>query len=323
MVSLARGAAWATGLVLGAVVLAAPASATDPLPPPPETPVGTPPPPGPPADEPTTGSAAGCSLVAGPNYVGASCGKGRDRNGRTVREILGDDPVPDCWQEPLSESELRSVGEANVDGPDGYTWVWERCLAGIDKKTKKLEDGGIKITVELKKWPNGSAMTSLTTNQQQLIDRNDASGMIPTPVAIISPSYRPRVGQPVWFRDGTPADQTDFEVQVGPVTLRPHIVSIDVHPLGYGRGDEFSCDGTGVAAEPGYTPSAHPECSYKYQHSSATQENHTYPVMMVAHWQVDLNVQTGGGTQSSVFATFQKSQITAVPVTEIQTVVVP
>lgn len=297
--------------------------------PPPVTGNGPTPDPGtaPAADAPTHGTAEGCSLVAGPNYVGASCGTASDRGGRTVKEILGEDPVPDCWQEPLTAAELDSIGEENVAGPDGYTWVWQRCLTGIDKETKRLEAGGIKISIEPLKWLNDKPYTTLTDNQQELVDINDNSGMIPTPITIVSPSYRPRVGQWVWFRDGTPPADTDFQVHVGPVTLRPHIVSIEVHPLGYGVGDKVDdCPGTGVTAQPGWTGGAdgnHPACSYQYQHSSASQEHHTYPVTMIAHWQVDLTVQTAAGTQTSVFAQFQKSQITALPVTEIQTVVVP
>jgi hypothetical protein len=305
-------------LAVALSLLAAPAHADGDLgsePPPPTTSDPT----TPPVDPPTTGTAGGCSLVAGPRYVGASCGSASNRDGRTVKEILGDDPVPDCWQEPLTQDELDELGYENVPGPDGYTWVWQRCLTGIDKKTKKVEGGGIQITVELMRWPNSRPTTQLTHNQQLLVDYNNTNRTIPAPIAVISPSYRPRVGQTVWFRDGTPSDENDFTVQVGGVTLHPHIVSIDVHPLGYNLGDTFSCDGTGVESQPGWTADDHPECSYRYEHSSAEQQDRTYPVTMVAHWQVDLTV----GGQTRVFATFTKSQITAVPVTEIQTVVVP
>jgi hypothetical protein len=201
--------------------------------------------------------------------------------------------------------------------------VWERCLTGIDKKTKRLEDGGIQITIEPKKWPNGTPYTTLTAHQQELVDLRGGNQMIPPPVAIVSPAYRPRVGQVVWFRDGTPDQDTDFTVDVGRVQLHAHIVSIDVHPLGYGKGEQFSCAGKGVRAEPGDTVADHPGCHYKYEHSSATQEDRSYPVTIVANWQVDLAVQTAAGPQTSVFATFEKSQVTALPVTEIQTVVVP
>jgi hypothetical protein len=286
--------------------------------PPPVTPPATTA--GPPEQPAKTGSAAGCSLVAGPKYIGASCGSAKNRDGRTVKEILGDDPVPDCWQEPMTQKELDALGYENQAGPDGWTWVWERCLTGIDKKTKRLQDGGIQISIEPKKWPNGTAFTTLTHNQQELVELRGGDQMIPPPVAIVSPAYRPRVGQVVWFRDGTPDSETDFTVDVGRVALHAHIVSIEVHPLGWGKGDEFTCAGKGVRAGAGATVADHPQCHYKYEHSSATQEDRSYPVTVVAIWQVDLTVQGGAST---VFATFEKSQVTALPVTEIQTVVVP
>lgn len=264
-----------------------------------------------------TGEVGGCAVVAVPSYLGVSCAGAADRGGKTVKEILGDDPVPGCWDDAVSDAELASMNLQNQPGEGGYTWYWERCLSGIDKKTKEVEDGGIKIDVTLKQIDNGDPVKTLTTRQASLVKAYENNAGVPAPLAGVTPSSHPHVGQWVSFVDGT-ADE--LSVPAGAVTLRAHITSIDVKPLGADDDETVTCPGTGVRAGAADTPDSRPDgCWYKYLRSSADQPDEAYPVLMTAHWTVDTSVG-GGGWEN--FTSFTKSQVTNIPVTEIQTLVV-
>lgn len=263
------------------------------------------------------GQVGGCSVVAVPTYLGVACSGAKDRDGKTVAEILGKDPVPDCWDDPVSDTELAAMALHNEPGPAGYTYYWERCLSGIDKDTKKVEPGGIKIDITLQKIDNGDEVKHLTDNQAALVQGYEGNKGVPSPLAGVTPSSHPHVGQSISFVDASP---DEVVVPAGAVTLRAHITSIDVKPLGAGEDTTITCPGTGVRAESGDTPDSRPDgCWYKYEHSSADEPDEAYPVLMTANWTVDTSV---GGGAWTYFTSFTKSQVTNVPVTEIQTLVV-
>ncbi len=307
---------------VGVLLVGSPAHADFDPPPPPPGPGPSGPSGPPPADTPGPSSTGGtnydsvgnCAVVSSPSYLGMSCGTGSgDR--RTVKQILGDDPVPGCWNDPLSGAELEAM---MLENRDGNTWYWERCLTGIDPKTKKVEKGGIKITVGLvSKGPDDKVVT-LTHNQNVLVTLYSKDGTIPAPIAGVSPNARPRVGGWVSFFDGTDDAVT---VTAGAVVLRAHITRIDVEPSGAGVSPMKSCAGSGYRAQRGETPADHRGCWYRYPQSSATQHDNAYPVNMTAHWAVD--VSDNGGATFRPFNTFEKSQVTNVEVTEVEAIVVP
>lgn len=291
----------------------APAMAWGPTPPP----GTTTPPTTPDSGAPTYGTVKNCAIVSSSSYLGMSCA-GSDHGGKTVKQILGDSDVPDCWDEPLTDSELAAMNVQNSPGPDGWTYYWEKCLTGIDPKTKKVEPGGISITLGLLPIKNGDPVKTLDANQQELIKGLDQNQNIPVPVAGVSPTDHARVGGDVSFFDGTPGL---VQVAVGSVLLRARIESIDIEPLGAGRTPMISCSGTGVIAHPGDTPQSRPGgCWYRYLHSSAGQPNDQYPVQITAHWTVESSAD--GGATFTLFNRFTKSAITRVSVTEIQALVV-
>ena len=296
-----------TGAVTGA------AAAFDPPKPPP----ATDPTPGTDSGTPTYGTVKNCAIVSSSSYLGMSCA-GSNTGGRTIKQILGDSEVPGCWDEPLTEAELVAMNVENSPGPDGWTYYWEKCLSGIDPKTKTLEPDGIKITVGLVRIDNGDPVKTLDHNQQELIDGYADRGNIPVPVAGVSPADHPRVGGDVSFFDGTPGS---LQVAFGSVVLRARIDSIDIEPLGSGRPPEISCPGTGIVAGPGDTPESEPGgCWYRYLRSSAGQPQDSYPVQITAHWTVESSAD--GGATFTVFNRFTKAAVTRVPVTEIQALVV-
>ena len=126
-----------------------------------------------------TGQVRNCSIVSSPAYLGVSCGSSGGRDRRTVREILGDDPVPECWDDPLTAAELSAMGLQNEPGQEGQTWYWERCLVGIDPETYRIGPDGISFEIGVVSIANGDPVRTLTQNQQQLVEFNGVDQQIP------------------------------------------------------------------------------------------------------------------------------------------------
>lgn len=315
MRSILRAAVLGVLLPLGFVVAAAPSAMADATPPPP--PPDANPSPTPDSGTPTYGTVKNCAIVSSSTYLGMSCA-GSDHGGKTVKQILGSSDVPGCWDEPLTDAELVAMNVHNEPGPDGWTYYWEKCLSGIDPKTKTVEPGGIAISVGLLPIQNGDPVKTLDARQQELVDGLAKNQNIPSPVAGVSPADHARVGGDVSFFDGTPGL---VQVAVGSVLLRARVESIDVEPLGRGRAPMINCAGTGLVAHAGDTRESRPEgCWYRYLHSSAGQPMDEYPVQITAHWVVESSAD--GGATFKPFNQFTKSAITRVRVTEVQALVV-
>jgi hypothetical protein len=264
--------------------------------------------------EPATDQVRNCSIVSSPSYLGVACGSAKGGDGPTIREILDGDPLPECWHEPLTESELAALGHTN---DEDSVWYWERCLEGIDPKTLKVGDEGVSFTVGLVSLDPAETVT-LTPNQQDLVEFQGKDGQIPAPFAAVSPTAHPRVGAWVSFFNGTDREVT---VDAGTVALRATVDRIEVQPLGEGLGDAVSCPGIGHKAVRGDSPDTHPNaCWYKYEQSSAAEPDQKYPAVITAYWSV--NVSEDGGATWRYFNSFSKSQVTTIPVTEIQALVI-
>jgi hypothetical protein len=293
---------------------AAPAHANTPWDPPP-TPTPGPATPDRPAK---TDTFQNCTVVSGPQYLGLACA-GRGNDTRTVRQILGPDPVPDCWDTRVTDTELAAMHLENQPGENGWTYYWRRCLSGVDKETKTLEPGGMQIETELVRLPNGEDPKTLTRRQHNLVDGLGDNGNVPTPFAAISPSDHPRVGANVAFWN-TSAGEVD--VTAGAVTMRARVVRTYVEPLGKDKAPRIDCAGNGTRVVRGQVPTEGDDiCWYKYLRSSAAQVDDVYHVQITSHWVVDISATGLPGTFIR-FDEFDKSAITRVPVTEIQALVV-
>ena len=276
--ALAIALALPVGLVLGTT----PSAVADATPPPP------PPPPGG-NDGATSDSATqdyqwrNCHIVSGPQYIGGVCA-GSSSDGKTPKEILGDEPVPDCWDEAVTDPELAAMGKANVPGPGGITYYWHSCLSGIDKKTKKVEPGGIQIKTWLIHLDNGTPPQTLLPNQQILVNSQKGHGVVPDPVAVSTPADHPRVGLDVAFVNGG-----DGELNVSPfgAVIHAYVDHTWVEPLGAGLAPKIGCPGNGTPAEPGQQRAEGDGlCWYRYLHSSAGQPEGKYQAQITAHWVV-------------------------------------
>lgn len=259
-----------------------------------------------------------CSIVSGPSYVGGVCA-GSTSQGKTVKQILGDDPVPDCWDEPVSEEQLAAMGRDNVPGPDGYAYYWEHCLTGVDKKTKTVEPGGMHISTELHTIDNGKPPRTLTANQQALVDGKSDQGNVPAPIAVVSPPDHPRVGLDVAFSN---ASSGDFYVRPLGAVIHAYVDHTYVEPLGAGVPPKKDCPGNGTVAQPGQRPAdGDGLCWYRYLRSSAGLPHETYDVQITSHWVVEISATGAPGTFERL-DDFMKSATTRIPVTEIQALVV-
>jgi hypothetical protein len=303
-------AAWCASSVF---LVAAPASATLHGPPVPDESTT------PPVERPAVQSTwHNCSIVSGPSYVGGVCG-GAVNQARTPKEILGDEPVPGCWDEKVSDDELAAMGKSNVPGPDGYTYYWEHCLSGVDKKTKELEPGGMQISTELKARPNDKPPRTLLTNQQALVDGKADRGNVPVPIAVVSPSDHPRVGMDVAFSN---ASSGDFFVRPQGAVIHAYVDHTYIEPLGAGVSPKIDCPGNGTVAKPGQQRVAGDGlCWYRYLRSSAGQPHDVYDVQITSHWVVEISPPGAEGNYERL-DDFMKTSTTRIPVTEIQALVV-
>lgn len=259
-----------------------------------------------------------CSIVSGPEYIGGVCA-GSKSEGRSVKEILGKDPVPTCWDDPVSDEDLAAMGKANTAGPEGITYYWHSCLSGIDPKTKTREPGGIQIKTWLIHLTNGTPPQTLTANQQTLVDGVRQQSNVPDPVAVVSPSDHPRVGLNVAFLNGH-----DGELEVRPLgaVIHAYVDHTYVEPLGAGSAPRIDCPGNGTPATPGQTPRPGDGlCWYKYLHSSAGQADEKFQVQITSHWVVEISATGEAGTFEPL-DDFTKSAVTPMSVTEIQALVV-
>jgi hypothetical protein len=277
------------------------------------------------------GSVGGCHVVATPGYLGMACGSGGS-DAVSPKDILGEDAVPTCilgtktanpidgvddsgWDEPLTAAELVATG---YTGNEDNTWYWHWCVNGVNPKTKEA-NGPITFTVGILQIKGPQEPKHLHGHQIDFVKMFHGEGSIPSPIAGTSPNVRPRVGGWVSFFDiATPHVVT---VPAGNVVLRATETHITVQPKGEGDPTTRTCAGSGYQAKPGETKINHPQgCWYRYLESSADQPGNTYPAKITSHWRVETSVAGGPWTP---FTAFDKSQVTDVPVTEVQAIVVP
>lgn len=274
----------------------------------------------PPASGPVRKTVKSCRLYASQSGFGMRCGS-LSGDGSTVKEILGGDPLPDCWHEPLPEELVADYAELRAAqlaaGEKGDFWL-ETCMKGIDPVTLRVT-GEVTFTEEVVWVPEGTPVITLTRNQQVLVAIEAKSARIPLPSVATSPAVRPRVQQDVSFR-------VVNDVEAGPVTysrngtlveMRARLVHLRIVPQP--GATAVNCPSAGVEVTATDTRATRPDgCWFTYPRSSAAQPGRTYEVRAVTSWTVEYS--TGGAWIP--MATIEKEQITLQPVTEVQTLVV-
>lgn len=283
---------------------------------------------------PSTGTVSGCRVVSTPSFVGMSCGSGGAGAGQTVKQYFDLDggnklELISCPDNPadavdpnrgsheeMTSSELAALGYDN--GADTKLY-WSYCLEN-PKPGDQVR--GVPIQIGIVSLPQPHTETQIQNQLTQLATGLTDSTNPPAPVAVATPTYRPRVGSWTSFVDGTPSQ---LSVSTGGVTLEANVIGLTVKPLGKDEPQTISCPGSGYKAEKGETKADHPSgCWWKYENSSSGQRMTTaeglpaYPVQITATWAVDTIV---GGVRTR-FNTFQKTDVTPLPVTEIQALVI-
>lgn len=254
-----------------------------------------------------------CHVISSPDFLGVSCGDVRGGGKKTIKEILGGDPLPGCWNEPMSAQEKQALNLEDTPGPLGYTYWWQKCLHGINPKTLQVEKGGVQLSWGWVAIPNTKGkVVILTKNQRKLIESEAGQGMIPTPLAAISPSGSPVVNQQVAFFDGTGHELT---VDAGGLKLRATVTGLKVLPAD--DGSSTSCPGAGVQVKAEDSRSDDPgACWYHFRHSSAGQPGGRFSGSITASWVVDYS--TDGGRSWHKLNSFAKTGLSSQQVDEIQ-----
>lgn len=292
----------------------------------------------------TQGSASGrvgrCVATAGPNYLGLACPGGRKGTGDPlfpphflckgvpkfvdVKEVPAQtpkstdpaspapcQPAPDCWNDKLTDEELRATDQTNTEGPDGVTWYWKRCLEGINKDTLAVQ-GEVNVGQSLLPFGNSDIVkpVALTGPQRELIDYYFDPPAVggnrpPDPLPQTSPAIQPRVRTNVSFVDGNQTGTT-VTVRVGRAQLMAVENYVEVQPKGEGSSATTSPDrcrragstdpndagfeenaSVGREAKAGDTPeNTEGGCWYRYDVSSYDEPDEAYQVGAQARWSV-------------------------------------
>jgi hypothetical protein len=264
-----------------------------------------------------------CRLYASDLGFGMLCNR-ITGGGLSIRQILGGEPLPGCWQEELPadlQSEYAALQAERIrSGSQGAFWL-QTCLHGIDPKTLRVT-GEVTFTEEVVWINDGDPVVRLTPGQARLVTIERHEATIPLPTVVTSPTVRPRVDQDVAFRvvnDNQVGPLLFNQPGVGPVQMRARLIHLQVTPQPGAAA--VNCPGTGVQVTATDTPASRPQaCWTKYTRSSAAQPGQTYAVQAVTSWTVEYS--TGGGPWQAL-ATVEKRQTSLQPVTEVQTVVVP
>jgi hypothetical protein len=263
-----------------------------------------------------TGGGSACSFIASPNSIGGVCVRANAFTGVTIEEILGGDPLPECWDERLTDEELRDI---NLVHGEGTAWYWHRCLRGIDPETFEIGPDGLHFQVGIWPFADGDPeLTFLTPNQQAFVERFVHRGNVPAPVLVASPSPVPWVNDDVaFFNYGD--DEVSVDLAAPGVQMRGRITEIMVYPEGP-DGPAVTCPGSGVQVEADDTPQSVPDaCWHAYEQSSLAQEGDAFEAEIYAKWQIDVRI---GGTWRP-FHEFSKGAPATVQVNEVQALVRP
>ncbi|MDQ1289086.1 MAG: hypothetical protein QG622_2652 [Actinomycetota bacterium] len=271
--------------------------------------VTTPPPP----SGPVRRTVKTCRMYANNVSFGMRCGLST-LTGRTIQQILGGDPVPGCWHEPLpadlTDEYAELLREKASQGERGAFYL-KTCM--------KIAEPEVTFSEEIVFLPEGEPPTTLTRNQRTLVAIEAKESRIPMPTIASSPSVRPRVMQDVAFRvvnDTSTPTITDTRSGTK-VEMRARLVHLRIIPMTGAAA--VGCSGGGVEVTAADTRTARPDaCWYRFPRSSAAEPGQTYPVRAIASWTVEYST---GGVWTPL-ATIEKQQTALQPVTEVQTMVV-
>jgi len=233
-----------------------------------------------------------------------------------------------CWDDP----DLPD-GFLSPDPAKGPAWFLHTCLTFAGGP---IVSSNAQVSYAFEHREPGTE-TTLTGPQQTVIDSVLGRGRIPFLPVQTSPTGSPRVGQDVAFSalcgdarlECSGAAQGRIETNrlaVGGITMWAELVHLQVEPLGAGSPERIGCTGAGLArtAEQLDATDDDPRvCRYAYDRSSngagAGERGDRYPSQVTAFWQIWFDRGTG---PERLGATYEKTTVNQIRVTEVQTLVV-
>lgn len=271
----------------------------------------------------TSAQVGGCHLYAGTGGFGEACLGSGSSSHLSVKQILGTDPVPTCWDVPLTDAELAQLetSEQYLDLAH-FDYYWLRCLEGISADYKITWP--VTVTSQPLQVRKGTPPTTLTRNQQRLINYYaSGSNDYPISTAVASPSVRVRTNEDVAFH--AVPDSSD-RVAVGGVVMQARVVHLSVEPLGP-DGPSVGCAGAGLTVSPSDTPDSTAPgaaCWYVFARSSAGQPGQKYPMRVTATWAVRYTTDTAAPWSSWTLLNgdIQVTSTTNQTVNDIQTLII-
>lgn len=268
------------------------------------------------------GSSSGFGLLCSHGVGGKSLAQLLDEAGiDTTRKFCWDDrDLPDGFQAPAP-----TTGAGR--------WWLRTCLSFDGAVTRDNAD----LTYEFVFHTPG-AEDELNDTQAAVITLVTGRGQMPFLQVQTSPIASPRVGQDVAFSllcdssklDCSRSDQgfiSTSKLDVGGVTMHAELVHLRVRPEGAARSETIDCNGAGLARTAEQLATGAQDdprvCRYSYDQSSdgagGGASGDRFPAEVTAYWQIYYDDGTG---PRPLGATYEKTSISQVRVTEVQTLVV-
>jgi hypothetical protein len=288
-----------------------------------------------PVSETVTSDSGQCRIYGSSSGFGLLCSAaGR---GRTLAKMFRDAGIQldgnstFCWHDPDLPDGFRP--DRPTSGP-GQWWL-QTCLSFPQGAIARAN---ATLRYEYVFLAPGDADV-LTGQQASVVARATGRGQMPFLQVQTSPVSSPRVAQDVAFSmlcdDGVQCSDTPAgrvistpRLTVGGVTMHAELVGLRVLPMGAGRPDEeITCTGGGLprtAAELDQGAEDDPRvCRYRFDRSSnsagAGLRGDRYPTQVTAYWQIWFDDGSGAEPLGDPF---EKTTITSIRVTEVQTLVV-
>lgn len=300
-----------------------------------------------------------CAMYANASNFGVACltGGGTGKV-QSVRDVLGTDALPTCWDDPISAQDLaKKYLQVNIPAAPYYL---HSCVTGIietnsmyNQPKLQLNPLVIELRVGAPDCPKpydesmvGTCRMTLTAKQRSLVSGFELSEAQIPPITIVPvPSAKVRTNEAVAFVDvatdanGKPVTTRTPDYRAGGVTMWAQMTGYGIFPNGPSpRTDTcrpvsggassgppsqtnrcyLACDGTALVPA-GATPDSAPHaCWWRYPKSSANQPGKVYPLRAEADWSV--YYRDAGGTHT--LQRFHKFDDLTLPVSDIQTVVI-
>ncbi len=275
--------------------------------------------------------ASTCRIYGSSSGFGLLCSHGV--GGKTLAQLLDEAGIDTsgtfCWD----DRDLPDGFQAPEPTTGPGAWWLRTCLSFDGAVTRDNAD----LKYEFIFHAPG-AEDELNDRQRDVIVLVTGRGQMPFLQVQTSPIASPRVGQDVAFSllcdssklDCSRADQgliSTNRLDVGGVTMYADLIHLRVKPEGVTRPEAIDCNGAGLARTAEQLAAGATDdprvCRYTYDRSSdgagGGASRDRFPAHVTAYWQIYYD---DGSGPKPLGATYEKTSISQIRVTEVQTLVV-